>query len=310
MSSEKSLDVVTVGHALVDIRIRVESFPQADQESSVLEQKWGAGGSAVNTAIGVRRLGFKSGIIAKIGFDNFGRIIVDELLREEVDTRGLRVSWGKTGFTVVAIDSSGEVIMYGFKGSAEELEPEEIDEEIIARSKHMHIASLRIDTSLRAIEIAKKYDLSVSWDPGRVLSKKGVDSLRRILEQVDIVMLNSLEAYYMTGEKDFKKAAEIIRSVGPRIVLVKLGGEGVYVSSRDLQEHIPALRVERVVDTTGAGDAFAAGFICGVLRGYSLRKAIIYANATAALKISRLGSYEVPKHEEVINFIWDRLGSI
>ncbi|MEM4484970.1 MAG: PfkB family carbohydrate kinase, partial [Sulfolobales archaeon] len=96
MTSEKIFDVVTVGHALVDIRIRVNSFPQPDQESTVLEQRWSAGGSAVNVAIGVRRLGLRSSIIAKVGFDNFGRIIVDELLREGVDTRGLRVSWDRT----------------------------------------------------------------------------------------------------------------------------------------------------------------------------------------------------------------------
>ncbi|MEM3831163.1 MAG: carbohydrate kinase family protein [Sulfolobales archaeon] len=303
MTSEKIFDVVTVGHALVDIRIRVNSFPQPDQESTVLEQRWSAGGSAVNVAIGVKRLGLRSSIIAKVGFDNFGRIIVDELLREGVDTRGLRVSWDRTGFTIVAINSSGEIVMYGFKGAAEELEPEDLDEEVISRSKYMHIASLRIDTSLKAMSLARKYDVKISWDPGRVLARRGLEELRRILENTDIIMLTSAEAYYITGERDYERAAEILRSIGPQIVVIKLGAEGVYAVYKDLRERVPAFRVDKVVDTTGAGDAFASGFLTALIRGFDLKRALLYANATAALKIRKLGSYEVPSHNEVLNIL-------
>jgi ribokinase len=307
MTSSKSIDVITVGHALVDIRIMVKDFPGSDQESPVLQQSWGAGGSAVNVAIGVRRLGATSGIIAKIGFDNFGRIVVDELMREGVDMRGLRISWRNTGFTIVGINSLGDIIMYGYKGVAEELEPGEIDEELVSIARHMHIASLRIDTSLKAVEMAKRYGLTVSWDPGRVLSMKGLDALKDLLKKIDIVMLNEQEAYNMTGEKDYTKASEKIRSVGPKIVIVKLGKEGSYVSSEEFTGKIQAFTVDKIVDTTGAGDAFASGFIVSMLRGYNIRKAVIYANATAALKITRLGSHEIPSHDEVIRFIWDRL---
>jgi len=120
-------------------------------------------------------------------------------------------------------------------------------------------------------------------------------------------MLNEQEAYNMTGEKDYTKASEKIRSVGPKIVIVKLGKEGSYVSSEEFTGKIQAFTVDKIVDTTGAGDAFASGFIVSMLRGYNIRKAVIYANATAALKITRLGSHEIPSHDEVIRFIWDRL---
>lgn len=307
VASGERVDVIAVGHALVDIRIVVREFPQSDQESPVLEQNWGAGGSAVNVAIGVRRLGMLSAIAAKIGFDSFGRIVVDELLREGVDMSGLRISWGRTGFTIVGIDSRGEVIMYSFKGSAEDLEPHEIDENLVKKARHMHVASLRIDTSARALELAKKHGLTTSWDPGRLLSKKGVEALRGILSMVDIVMLNNSEAYNMTGERDYTKAAEIIRNTGPGTVIIKLGSEGVYIVSNEYVGKIPAIGVEKVIDTTGAGDAFAAGYISGMLRGYSVKKAAVYANAVAAMKITRLGSHEMPTHDEVIRFIWDKI---
>ncbi|MEZ0393423.1 MAG: PfkB family carbohydrate kinase, partial [Desulfurococcaceae archaeon] len=68
---------------------------------------------------------------------------------------------------------------------------------------------------------------------------------------------------------------------------------------------VPAVGVSNVVDTTGAGDAFAAGLMAGLTRGYALRKALLYANAVAALKISRLGSHEAPRHEEVVDYLWE-----
>ncbi|MEM4971831.1 MAG: PfkB family carbohydrate kinase, partial [Sulfolobales archaeon] len=199
--------------------------------------------------------------------------------------------------------------MYGYKGSAEDLRPEEIDEDLIRESRHIHISSLRIDTSIKALELAKKYGLTSSWDPGRVLSKKGLSELKKILEMSDIVLLNSQEAYYMTNEKDYRKAADIIKDLGPQIVVVKLGKDGSYIKTKDFSEYIPAFQITNPVDTTGAGDAYAAGFITSLLRGYTIRKATIYASAAAALKIMRLGSHEVPSHDEVINFIWDRIPS-
>jgi len=305
MSSAK-FDVVTLGHALVDIRIVVERFPGPDEESPVINQTWGAGGSAVNTAIGVRRLGMRSAIIAKIGFDTFGRIIVDELLAEGVDISGLRVSsTGRTGLSIVAIDSGGNIAIYGFKGVAEDLSPEEVDREIIQKSRFLHIASLRLDTSISAARIAKSAGVKVSWDPGRVLARKGLSELKEMISLADIVLVNEHESKLITGEEDYRRAAKIIRDHGASVVAVKRGAKGVYVLSEGLEDEVPAMRVGRAVDTTGAGDAFAAGLITGLLRGYSLRKAVLYANAVAAMKIAKLGSHEVPRHEEVVDFLWE-----
>ncbi len=302
----KNYDIIAVGHALVDIRIVVDRFPGPDEEAKVLDQTWGGGGSAVNMAIDAKRLGLKSSIIAKIGFDSFGRIIVDELLREGVDISGLRISMGKTGFTIVVIDRNGSITMYGYKGVAEDLEPSDIDLDVLSRSKYVHIASLRIDTSIYVAEIAKKNNSKVLWDPGRVLASKGIDSLSKLIEKVDMVLLNNLEAKMLTKLDDYREAAKMIKSLGPELVIVKMGPKGVYALGYGLNEEIPAMNIDKVVDTTGAGDAFAAGFVAGLIRGYTVRKAILYANAVAALKITRLGSHEAPTHDEVVNFIWEK----
>lgn len=308
MGMTKRYDLVAVGHALVDIRIVVDRFPGPDEEAIVQSQVWGGGGSAVNVAIDGARLGLRTAIVAKIGFDNFGRIIVDELMREGVDITGLRVSsMGRTGFTIVAIDRNGSITMYGYKGVAEELEPSDVVDDIIENTKYVHIASLRIDTSLRVVEIAKKSGAKVSWDPGRVLSKRGLKELEPLIKRVDIVSLNNREASALTGidPESYREAAKMIKSLGPELVVVKLGSRGVYALGDGVDEEVPAVRVDRVIDTTGAGDAFSAGLISGLIRGYNIRKAILYANAVAALKISKLGSHEIPRHEDVVKYIWE-----
>jgi ribokinase len=307
---DRRYDLVTVGHALVDIRIVVDRFPAPDEEAVVLSQTWGAGGSAVNTAIDGSRLGLRTAVIAKIGFDSFGRIIVDELLREGVDISGLRVSsTGRTGFTIVVIDRDGNIVMYGFKGVAEELDPSEVDNEIISTARYVHIASLRLDTSLKVAEIARKASAKISWDPGRVLAKKGLKELEKMIKSVDIVLVNKVEASSITGLDidKYRESAKILKDLGPELVVVKLGSRGVYAFGDGVDEEVPAVKVDRVVDTTGAGDAFAAGLIAGILRGYSLRKALLYANAVAALKITKLGSHEAPTHKEVVEYIWEAI---
>ncbi len=300
-------DVVTLGHALVDIRFIVDRFVGPDEETAIIKQTRSVGGSAANVAIDVSRLGGSAATIIKVGLDGFGRLIIDELMREKVDVSGVKVCLGDTGFTVVIIDREGRVKMYGFKGAAEKLEPDDVDERIISRGKYLHIASLRLDTSLKGAKIAKKRGLIVSWDPGRRQAQHGLEYYRELLRLTDVVLVNRLEAKYLTGREDYREAARIIAEMGPSIVVVKRGGDGVYVYDAGNKEEIdlPAFKVPRVVDTTGAGDAFAAGLLLGLSRGYNLRKAVVYANAVAALKIMHLGSHHVPSHEEVIRFIWD-----
>ncbi len=308
--SPSEIHVLTVGHAVLDIRFVVDRFARIDEESIIKEQSRGAGGSAVNVAIGVKRLGGVSAVMAKIGFDDFGRILIDELMKEKVDTTGIKISFGSTGFTIVIIDSQGRISMYGFKGVAEELEPDEINLDLIKRSRFIHIASLRLDTSTEAARYAKKYGKTVSWDPGRVLSRKGLEEVSKLLQYVDIVFANEEETRNLARETSIKTCARKLLEHGVKIVVVKRGAKGVYIATRNRELQIPAFKPPRILDTTGAGDSFTAGFLMGLYRGYGLYKATVYASATAALKISRLGSHEVPSHEEVARFIWEHIPDV
>ena len=293
------LDVVAAGHALVDVRMVVDRFPGPDEEASIREEERGAGGSAVNVAIDVARLGGRSGVVAKIAFDDFGRVVFEELWRSRVDLRGLRIAArGRTGFSIVVVSAgTGEVSLCGFKGVAEELSPGEVDRELVAEAAALHVASLRLDTSIAAAGAAREAGRLVSWDPGRRLASLGLRGARELLRLVDVVFVNRVEARLLTGTGDPLEAAERIAAEGPRIVVVKLGAEGALLldSGRGTAYRVPAYRPGRVVDTTGAGDAFAAAMLLRLVRGSSVVEALRYAAVAAGLKVSRLGAHSVPE---------------
>jgi len=298
-----AVDVVAVGHVLVDLRFLVDRFPGPDEEARILDERRGVGGSAANVAIAVRRLGHSSAVIAKVGLDSFARVAVDDLIREGVDISGIRVSpTSPTGFSVVVRDRGGRIIIYGFKGASEELEPREVDEELIGRARCVHIASLRPDTSLHIARRARELGKIVSWDPGRVLASMGLPKLSRLLENVDIVLVNRYEAKEMTGADRYEEAAKVVAEHGPWAVVVKLGADGCYALVRNRVLRLPAYPVEKVVDTTGAGDAFAAGLLVGLVRGWSFEDSLHHASIVAALKVARLGSHAAPRKEEVMQY--------
>ncbi len=297
------MDVVTVGHALVDIRILVDYFAGPDEESRINDQSQGIGGSAVNVAVDIAKLGGSSGIIAKIGFDSFGKIIFDELSKLGIDISGLRISVGNTGFSIVIINRLGDIAIYSYKGVSDDLRPEEINGSLIEKSKIVHIASLRLDSTLRASSIAKNYDKIVSWDPGRIVSKVGIERVKDVLANTDIVFLNQHESEALTGLQDLEKASKLISSKGPTTIVVKLGDKGVYIYNNGKASRIPAFKPPKVIDTTGAGDALAAGMLFKLAKGYDLYEALKYGMAVASLKITMLGANSLPEPWEIEEYI-------
>ena len=296
--------LVAVGHVLIDLRFMVDRFPEPDEEAVILSESRGVGGSAANVAIAARRLGVESYVIAKIGLDSFARVAVDNLLKEKVDISGLRISpTHPTGFSVVVRDSQGRILIYGFKGAAEKLEPGEIDPSILGKADYIHIASLKLSTTLHVVKTARSLGVKISWDPGRVLASKGLRELGDIVRKVDIVLANEREARLMTGEADYRSAASRIIGLGPMLVIIKRGEKGVYAVGRSMELEIPAYPPEKVVDTTGAGDTFAAGLLSSIMRGYSLEDSIRYAAVAAAIKVSRLGSHAAPTDREVEEYM-------
>jgi len=296
-------DLVTIGHVLMDIRIFIDEFPKADEEAKTNKLSLGGGGSAANVAVGASRLGVKSGFIGSIGFDTFGRVLLEELEHEGVDVAHVKVDTStSSGLTVIAINNKGQVIMFGYTGASDKLFPSDLNKEYISSSEHVHITGLSFDTALAAAEIAKKANVTVSFDPGRLMSKMGLKRLLPLLHYVDQILLNQEEAQELTGVIELEKAAKAIITSGPKMVIIKRGPDGVFAMNHSKSFSVPAYPV-KVVDTTGAGDAFSAGFITAQLEGKSLEDSVEFANATANLKITRIGARALPNRKAVERFL-------
>ncbi len=295
--------VLTAGHILIDIRILVDEFATPDRESTILGLSRGLGGSAANVAVGVVRLGGKARIIGKVGMDNFGRLAVEELLKKKVDINGLKIDLlGETGFSIVLINQHGEVIFYGKKGSAEKLRIEEINENIFENIEFLHIASLRREIAEEIARIAKKHKITVSYDPGRLVVKEGYAKLSQTLNHIDILLVNEKEALTLANKTSINEAIEFFKKQVKSNTIIKLGSKGAYVIRKKEAIHIKPHKV-KAIDTTGAGDAFAAGLIIKYSETRDLVQAAEYGNAVAALKVQKLGAQEIPTRKEVEEFI-------
>jgi ribokinase len=287
----------------MDIRAFVDEFPKADEETKTDNLSLGGGGSAANVAVGASRLGVKSGFIGAIGFDTFGRVLLEELEREGIDVSHVKVDTTiSSGLTFIGVNKKGQVIMFGYTGASDKLFPSDLDSSYICSAEHIHITGLSFDTALAAAKIAKKANTIVSFDPGRLMSKLGFERVSPLLKNVDQILLNHEEIEELTGENRLDYAAKALLKTGPKIVVVKRGADGVFSMTSDSKFSVPAYSV-KVVDTTGAGDAFSAGFITAQLEGKNLKESVKFANATANLKITKLGARALPTRKAVEQFL-------
>lgn len=296
-------DLVTIGHVLMDVRIFVEEFPKQDEEVKTDKLSLGGGGSAANVAVGVSRLGVKSGFIGAMGFDTFGRVLLEELEHEGVDVTHVKVDTTiNSGLTLIVVNRKGQVMMFGYTGASDKLFPSDLNRNYISSAEHIHITGLSFDTALAAANMASEAKVIVSFDPGRLTSRLGLKKLTPLLKYVDQILLNHDEAEELTGETGLDDAAEILLKTGPKIVIIKKGADGIFAMTTDSKLSVPAYPV-KVVDTTGAGDAFSAGFITAQLERKSLEDSVEFANATANLKITKVGARALPTRKAVERFL-------
>ena len=295
--------IFSVGHILVDMRVKVNELIGSDQFNEIQEVSYGIGGSAANVAIGFTRLGGACTLVGKIGIDDFGRMTLDELMKEKISIDHVKTDLReRTGFTIVIIDKKGEISMYGSKGASESLEPEDVTDIKVRGCKYVHIASLRMDTAIATADLSKRNGLFVTFDPGRELVSRGIQYILPIFRYMDLLLLNRKEASALTGSETPEKATSSLKKSGAKNVIVKLGGRGVYFLTDESEGIIPAYKID-AIDTTGAGDAFVTGLLMSLGKGYNLKESITYANAVAAMKATKLGSHTIPTQKEVDEFL-------
>jgi ribokinase len=286
-------DVVGFGALNVDILFKVDKIAKVEEESFIEDYTEACGGSAANTIVGLARLGCKVGFIGKVANDHEGKLQLDCLTAEGVDTNCvIRSEKGKSGSVLGFVDKKGARTLYVNPGVNDTLESRELDGDYVSQTKLLHLSSFVGEKPFRA---QKKLlgnlpsGVEVSFDPGSVYAQKGFAAIEPLIRSSHLMLPNALELEALTGESDCRKGAAALIEMGVKIVAVKLGDKGCYVTDGAEQFRVEPFKV-KVVDTTGAGDAFNAGFLYGLINKKTLFECGQLGNFVASRCVMQMGA--------------------
>ncbi|UTB32628.1 MAG: carbohydrate kinase family protein [Methanobacterium sp. ERen5] len=310
-----NLDVVGFGALNLDKLYHVNSIAHEDEESYIQDYTESCGGSAANTVIGISSLGNSTGFVGKVGADPEGSLLLNNLQNENVNTKQVKIADNDRSGTVNGyIDGEGQRALYVDPGVNDSIKLDDVDMEVLNSSKILHLSSFVGEKYLDSIETQKTVlkhvsnDVTVSLDPGRLYVERGFEFMEQFLSRTDILLLNLEELKFLktnldTGDDVVKGCDELHEEYSIDIMVVKLGSEGAYVSSNSKSEFINAFEV-KCVDTTGAGDAFNAGFLHSQLKGEDVLKSGLVGNFVASNCVTEYGATrglpDISKVEDIL----------
>jgi len=315
-----TFDVICIGAALVDMIAQVVRHPSDDDEVFVSDLTVLSGGAAANTAYACAKIGLSTAFIGKLGDkDTFGEKIINDFKEVAVDTRLIKYSKEyRTGSAYVALNQKGERRIYAYSGAANFLSKEDISEKELKNAKIIFLSSLKnIEPLIAAAEIGKSVNTPVILNPGMLIVDQGFTKVKKLLEKIDVLILSQREYRTLLNviENELNEAlmikySEKLLSLGIQVIVVTLGEKGSFFLTKKGNGLIPSLELSKVIDTTGAGDAFSAGFIYGLAQSIifdvdHLRIYLKTGNYLAGNCIQQIGARNGIPSEERLNFFWN-----
>ncbi|MFN4226715.1 MAG: ribokinase [Candidatus Ratteibacteria bacterium] len=298
--------ICVVGSSNVDLVVKTSTYPSGGE--TVIGDKFFIcpGGKGANQAVVASRLGAKVNFISCIGNDFFGDLILNNLRKEKIETNSIiRKPKISSGVALIIVDKKGENAIVVSPGANYKLNKKDIEKnKKYIQSADILVLQLEIPISTvqYAIKIAKEKDIPVILNPAP--ARRITDSL---LKEVDILTPNQNELEKLTDEKlnsieSIKKASYKLINKGIKVVVVTLGEKGALLTTKDLCELVPSIKV-KTVDTTGAGDAFNGALSFAIAKQMDLKKAVYFANIVAALSVKKFGAQSSPTISEVKKFL-------
>lgn len=302
-------DIITIGSAVRDVFLKSKYFRIIKSEKfftgkaecfslgskiPIEELVFTIGGSGTNTAATFVKQGLKTAAIVRVGNDLGGKAMIEELKKLKVDTRFVQIDHDDpTAYSIILIAPTGERTILVFRGAGEDLNDKEIKWAQI-RTKWIYLASLGGNLTFvrKAVEIKKKYRTKLAWNPGGADLKLGFKKLEPYLKFIDIFSCNQEEAADLLGipyreeKRIFKRFDEVIDGIA---VMTK-GPEGVSVSDGKYLYKAGIFKEKKVVDRTGAGDAFGSGFVAGLIKTGKIEEAIRLGTANATSVVEYVGA--------------------
>jgi ribokinase len=278
ISAKKPPRVIGLGALNVDRIFRVESL-LADGESTLEDGGSFAGGSAANTIYGLSRLGFSTGFCGAVGDDTGAQLLLDDFKRAGTDVSHIVTPSGVSSGTVFCLSTSHKRSLYVLAGANRLLTDDSSLIPYINSAEFLHLSSFvdepQFDLSLRIIRELSR-GVKLSFSPGALYVARGLRAIKPFIERAEVLFINKSEIEKLTGE-EFRKAAASVIKTDCKYVAVTLG-KGTIIDGQTIVACVRGQENEwlidngkpvpsKVADTTGAGDAFAAGFLAGLLDG-------------------------------------------
>ena len=302
----EKFDVVCLGDVNLDILYYIDFLPILGGESIASKMVISPGGAAANVAVALARLGFKVGFIGALGKDVIGKFLYDDLTRENVDVSSIVWKDEFSGVMSIAVTRNGERTIMGFRGANKLLSPKDVKKDYVISSKIVFISGYALleesqrSAALEVIGLARKSNVKIFIDVCEPLANYGALELSKIIGKIYCMFLNLREFKILF--RDNKSSIETFLEKYSEIIVIKMGKKGAEALTSKFKVKVPAFNV-KVIDTTGAGDAFDAGFIAGLLKNMSLKDSLVLANALAAWKCQGCGARHLPRLYELREFL-------
>ncbi|MFF7653773.1 ribokinase [Streptomyces sp. NPDC007983] len=301
-------DLLVVGSANADLVVGVDRRPGAGETVLGSDLAVHPGGKGANQAVAAGRLGARTALLARVGDDAYGRLLLDSQREAGVDTVGVLVGGAPTGVALITVDPSGDNSIVVSPGANSRLTPEDVRGagSLLAAAR---VVSLQLEIPLETVaEVVRTADGGFGDRPGPrvVLNPSPPAPLpAEVLAACDPLVVNEHEARYLLSDDpagdatDPEAWASALLARGPRSVVVTLGGAGALVADGDRTVRVPSLPVD-AVDTTGAGDAFTGALAWRLGVGDDLETAVRYAVRVGAAAVTRAGAQvSFPTADEV-----------
>ncbi len=305
-------DVCCVGQMCTDVFLStVDELPDKGHMSLVGRATQSIGGCALNTAIGISTLGLRVALLGKVGDDGFGTFLKSTLQKSGVNVDAIRqVHGAQSSMSVGLIASDGERTLLHCQGTNATLVFEDIDLNYLDQSRFLFIGGTlslnRFDgrDAARLLEMAQRHGVTTAMDSTWDSTGQWMKNVTPCLPHLDWFMPSLEEAEQMLGTRDPEALAIRFMQGGARNVVIKMGMKGAYVRPAGAEPFYVGIYQVDAVNAAGAGDAWCAGFITGLVKGLKVREAALLAAGNAALCVGAMGTTEgIRSFDETMEFI-------
>ena len=304
------MDVMCVGTTVMDILVKgIDlSTPFVNRYKRANNLRFNVGGDAANEATTLAKLGNLVGIQVGVGDDAVGRMILHSLESAGVDTSFTKPMAGSdTLSTIVVIADSGQrdfiaspwVEAIHYTPDTESFK----DAKIVALGSIFEPPFDTVESIHRVVKAAKEAGAVVCSDMIYNEIYFTFEEMKDVYPYIDYFFPNYDEAVVATGKTDLNEIADVYLKAGVKNIVIKTGADGCFIKNADGGNSYPAFHVDNVVDTTGAGDNFAAGFMTGLVRGYDLAGCAEYGAATASIAVQNLGASGFDISDEMVKAV-------